>query len=427
MYKKLITCLCLSIALCACHKKEILKGKRDSIVGVTYTEMDVNNDESHIELRTPVNSNELIELFDNHQHLSMNHSFSSHPKIKWHKRLGKKPIVSNILVFNDKLYMVNGNGELCCLEKQTGRLLWKTKVATQPNSGRFSGGISANKNIVYLATNMSEVIAFDTKTRKQLWKKNLDGMVKGVPVFANGKLIVNTSSNKTYALNASDGSVIWGYETSPAEIAGTVLGTPAVYKDSVICVYSNGDVVSLKLSDGSVNWSDVLIPNSIVQSGSTAVFHISASPIIIGDKVLVINSFSSMTMFDAQTGLRLWSRDFGTLLHPAIVDDNWMFVLAGNELLCVSLKTGVLKWKSKSLHEMLTKNKELKKYPWYGPLVVNNQLWIFGECASILKFDVSTGTYLGNIYIHHVRHRDAPVIVGNTMYATAYGKVYAIS
>lgn len=420
--------MCFTVAslLSGCHKKEILKGRRDCIEGVTYTELDVNNDESYIELKTPVNANELTELFDNHQHLSAHHLLCKQPKIKWHTRLGRKPIVSNILVFGNKLYMVNGNGELCCLNKKTGKLLWNVQVSRQPNSGRFSGGICASNNVIFLTTNTSEVIAFDTLTQQQIWKRKLESMVKGTPVYTNGKLIVNTASDKTYALNASDGTVIWEYEESPAEISGTVLGTPAVYKDSVICVYSNGDVVSLKLSDGSVNWSDVLIPKSIAQSGGTAVFHISTSPIIIGDKVLIINAYSNMTMFDAQTGLRLWSKDCGSLLQPAIADENWMFILSGSDLLCVSLKTGKIKWRSTKLKELQKKDKEFRKYPWYGPLIINNQLWIFSECASILKFDVSTGLYLGDLYLHHVRHRDAPVIVGNTMYATVNGKVYAI-
>lgn len=426
MYIKLIACLCFSVALCGCHRKEILKGSRESVDGVTYTELDVDNDESYIDIQTPVNTNELTELFDNHQHLSVHHSFNERPKVKWYKRLGKKPIVSNILVFSNKLYIVNGDGELCCLEEQTGKLLWKKQISKQPRSGRFSGGICLYKDTIFVTTNTSEVIAFDVDTQKPIWQKTLDSMVKGSPVLVSGKLIVNTSTNKTYALNSSNGAVIWEYDSSPAEISGTVLGTPAVYKDNVICVYSNGDVVSLKLSDGSVNWSDVLIPKAVVQSGGTAVFHISASPVVIGDKVLIVNSFSTMTMFDAQTGLRLWSKDIGTLLQPAIVNSNWMFVLSGNNLLCISLKTGKIKWRSNKLCKILTKNKEFKKYPWYGPLLVNNQLWIFGECASILKFDVSTGNYLGSEYLHHVRHRDLPVIVGNTMYATSYGKLYAI-
>ena len=428
-HTKFSVLVCVAMAVCGCKKTEVLTGQRENLEGITYTELNVSQDLKNIPVTVQPslnNNNELTDLYGNQQHLAINHILSKHPKIKWCQKLGKRPIVSNILVLKNCIFMINGNGNLCCLDKRSGKLIWEKEISKQPRYGRFSGGITTDGRMIYAVTNTSEVSAFDITNQKVIWKKTLDDMGKGAPVCACGKVIVSTASNRTYALNPKDGSVLWGYKASKEQETLAVLGTPAVYKDNIICVYSNGDVVSLRISDGSVIWSDVLVPKSLLRSGGSLSLHISASPIVIGDKVLVINAFSTMSMFNAQTGNRIWSKDIGSVSHPAVIDHNWMFMLSDTDLLCMSIKNGDIKWKINDSKRLIRQNKDFKKCTWYGPLVVNGQVWIFGEFANILKYDISNGKFLGETYLHHVRYRDTPVIVGNTMYAPVYGKIYAI-
>ena len=428
MSRLLSLCICFAITLCGCSKKEILSGTREEIEGITYAELHVSDEikDRKISLPPPSSATELTRLLDNQQHLSMHHVLSASPKVIWHKSLGRLPIVSNILIIGKCIYSISGDGTLCCLDKDTGKRLWLHKISTQPQFGRFVGGITAHGSIIYIACNTSELVAFDFVHRKILWRKTLDDMVKGTPVCVSGKIIANTASNKTYAINPNNGDILWKYESSPEAIAIAILGTPAVYKNSAICVYSNGDIVSLNLSDGSVNWSDSLIPRAILRSGGTGLFHITASPIVIGDKVLVINAFSNMTLFDAQTGIRIWSKDIGAVSQPAVIDKEWAFVLSDTDLLCISLKNGAIKWRTNEPKKIIKKNSEYKKCTWYGPLIINNQVWIFNNFANILKYDISSGKYLEEIYLHHVRHRSTPIIVNNTMYSSVYGSIYAI-
>lgn len=429
MSKKLLKiCLCFLFILGGCSKKILLEGKRENIDGITYTEFDVANGLKNTPVILPnqSNTNELTKIYGDANHLSRNNNLSQKPSIKWRKDVGDDPIVSNILVVDSCIYAMNGRGKLYCLDRYTGKRLWASKVAKQVPFGTFSGGITNNKSIIYIASNTSDVIAFDISSRKILWKKTLDDIVKSTPVYISGKLIVTTASNRTYALEASTGNILWTYATDKEQMSISMLGTPAIYKGNIICVYSNGDVVSLKLADGSVNWYEVLVPKSIVRSGSASLLHISASPIVIDDKVFVVNSFSTMSLFDAQTGIRIWSKDIGTMSQPAIVNKDWLFLLSDMDLLCISLKDGNIKWHINDYQKLIRKGRKFKKCTWFGPMIVNNQVWIFSELGHIFKYDTSTGKFLAQIYLDKVWYMDTPVIVGDTMYAQGDGWIYAI-
>ena len=429
MYKKFLAIFsCLSVIVCGCSKKEILQGKRENIEGITYTEFEVADrlKNTSVILPNPSSVKELTELYGGSQHLAINNSLSPKLNIKWRKDLKEDPVVSNILVLGNYIYAMNGCGKLFCISKNSGKKVWSSKVVEQPQFGTFSGGITNYKSVIYIVSNTSDVIAFDVALRKVIWKRTLDTFVKSTPVYASGKLIVTTASNKTYALNANTGNILWKYASNKEQLSCSMLGTPAVYKDSVICVYSNGDVVSLKLADGSVNWYEVLIPKSIVRSGSISLLHISASPTIIDDKVFVINSSSTMSLFDAQSGMRIWSRDIGSTSQPAIVNKDWVFLLSDMDLLCISLKDGSVKWHVNDYKKLVQKSRKFKKQAWFGPLVVNNQIWIFSELGSILKYDASTGNCLEQSSLRNVRFSGTPVIVGDTMYAQGNGRLYAI-
>ena len=112
--------------------------------------------------------------------------------------------------------------------------------------------------------------------------------------------------------------------------------------------------------------------------------------------------------------------------QPAIVNKDWLFLLSDMDLLCISLKDGNIKWHINDYQKLIQKGRKFKKCTWFGPMIVNNQVWIFSELGHIFKYDTSTGKFLDQIYLDKVWYMDTPVIVGDTMYAQGDGWIYAI-
>ena len=389
------------ILLSGCNSDKSLIGNREAIDGITYNGMNV----------VPISN------------ITINSKYSSKLNDKlqiiWHKLISTKPIISNIVTDNNRLYTMDSKGNLNCINKYTGEIIYKQFITNS-----IYGTISINDDVIYIGTNTNEIFAFNTNNRKILWNKKFKNAISGVPVCFKGKLIVNTTNNCTYALNKNDGNVVWSYSLGEENISILSSNSPVLYKNNIICTYSSGEVVSLDIESGSVNWSTVLIPNYTYNSGAGLLQSVT-KPIIIGNRVLISNTNSMMALLDADTGTKIWEKKIGTITNPVVVNNKWIFVIFDKNVLCINVSNGNIQWKLDLLNINKDK-KEDKNCLWYGPLLVNNQLWIFSNNANILKINLSNGKIIEEQYIHHVSHSDTPVIDNNIMFAQVREYIYAL-
>ena len=124
-------------------------------------------------------------------------------------------------------------------------------------------GLLANEGILYVVADLGNMYAFDTKTGKRLWEKDLGTVGKGSPIWADGKIyasevnghlwILRPSREKCDTLNeitlsGLDGKGVDEIYSSPAIANGKVY---LVTRDRTICIADKskqpllGDVVPL--------------------------------------------------------------------------------------------------------------------------------------------------------------------------------------
>ena len=427
MKRFLLMACCLAIELTACDKKEILPGKREPIEGITETEQlkkVVASSETKVYAISETMPTEYVDIAGNKQHNAPNYKMPKETKLLWKTSISGSATNVEPVVFGGNIYAINSRGELVCLSLTDGKKSWSIQIAKQPDDAVFTGGVTANNSILYIATNIGDFVAVDAKTQKILWKKSLKYPLRGAPLYANGKLVTNSINGKTFALNASDGSVVWSKEGQDEVTVMASMGTPALYENDVICAYSSGDVKSFDLHIGNENWSDTLFSSDLSDSGS-AINHIVASPVVHNGHVLVATSGSSMVMFDVSTGVRVWEKELGTIVMP-VINNGWVFVLTttGN-LVCLSEKDGAIKWVSDVKDLMEEKYK--KDIEFVSLKLVNGYVTVLSNAGHILEFDLSTGSLQRQNKIDGMTATVAPIIVnGKLLAVTSRADIYAV-
>lgn len=394
----LVACLLVS----GCTKKEILQGKREPINGITFTDLDITN--------TIINTN-------------ITNKLNSNVNIIWQTSLDKRPINSNLVVNNKYIYTISGNGTLYCLDVNTGKVIWKYQIINYVKSSFFSGHLIYNNGILYIGTNTNEVLAFDINHKKTLWKKSLDSSVKALISYHNSKLIVITNNNSTYVLDINTGNILFNLNLDRDDLTLTQIGTPVIYKDNIICVYSSGEVVSFNLTNNTTNWSNILIPLQPYNSGDS-ILHIAVSPIIIGNNVLVANANSIMTLLDANSGLKLWEKKLGCVTTPLVIDNKWIIALTNKHVVCLDVETGDIKWKTNLLQYFT--QKIYKNTSWYGPLLINGQIYVFNAEADIAKIDINNGKIIDTQHTHHVLYTSTPYAFKKLLLVMSKNKIFAL-
>jgi outer membrane protein assembly factor BamB len=148
-----------------------------------------------------------------------------------------------------------------------------------------------------------------------LWTFDTGAAVQSSPVISGGALFVGSDNGRLFALSPSTGRELWNH--SFGEFA-TVQSTPAVHGGTVFagCQNSSGSgLFALDASNGSVLWS---IPDDT---------GIAASPACLDGVVYSASQNGTVLSANATTGEVLWQADAGGELwsSPAL-DENCLYV-----------------------------------------------------------------------------------------------------
>jgi outer membrane protein assembly factor BamB len=210
-------------------------------------------------------------------------------KILWQTVIGRAWKQSNPesratpVIEGSKVYTCSGFGDLACIDAATGKTIWTNK-ASEANKGTYgTWGIAEalllDGDKVYYSPGGPETmtIALDKTTGNVIWKSeslnDKPGYVSPILInYAGRKMIINVSLGHVFAVDASNGEVLWkvAHEQSGDPNLrrwDLIKCTTPLYLDGMVYVtggYDTGGVMIKIGSDGksaNVEWTDPLLDN----------------------------------------------------------------------------------------------------------------------------------------------------------------------
>lgn len=171
----------------------------------------------------------------------------------------------------------------------------------------------------------------NSSNAQSLWTNSTAATDKIVaPTLQVGEQVyVGTSDNHILALNATDGTALWDYETGHA-----IWGQPA-FRDGILYVASmDWSVYALDAETGSLVWQTEL-------GGALP------SRVVLGDSLLYVSSFdSSVHALDIATGERRWAAPANDWVWgaPALADGVIYYSDIAGNLFAADAETGQQLW-----------------------------------------------------------------------------------
>jgi outer membrane protein assembly factor BamB len=145
------------------------------------------------------------------------------------------------------------------------------------------------------------VRALALKSDRQLWSFYMSQPAVASPVTDGRRVYLTGSSEKCYALDITDGTVIW----SNAMIDGFVETIPLIYRDMLIFGTWNNHLYALDTGSGEVLWDWHHGYSNRMLSPAACV------PVAVNGRVFVVAPDRKMACLDASTGQLLWHSDLG--------------------------------------------------------------------------------------------------------------------
>jgi len=150
---------------------------------------------------------------------------------------------------DDTLYIGDFYNRLYAVDAQTGTEQWYFA-----GENWFWGGPAVYGDTVYAADVDGNVYAVDAETGRQVWHQPLGVPVRAGPALTEdgSKLLVGSENGTLYALDTSDGFVMWSEESEGQMLSRPVVDGSVVYETLIPGSYR---IRALHVDNGREEWS----------------------------------------------------------------------------------------------------------------------------------------------------------------------------
>jgi outer membrane protein assembly factor BamB/exopolysaccharide biosynthesis protein/Icc-related predicted phosphoesterase len=211
-------------------------------------------------------------------------------KVKWQIETGGI-ITNTAAVENNKVIAGNENGEVYCLNAETGEIIWKY----QTRNSVYSTPAIENGKVIFGSCD-SSIYCLNIATGQKQWEIKTNHTVMGTPVIENKTAYIGGSDGVFRAINTSNGKIIWTY----SGIKGYVESKPLIYDNKIIFGAWDTNLYALNKSDGTLAWK---------WNNGQSRLHFSPAaciPVANDGKIFIVAPDRFMTALDAKTGEIVW-------------------------------------------------------------------------------------------------------------------------
>lgn len=195
--------------------------------------------------------------------------------IKWKTIYGRSWMKSfsdtrgSVTVDGDRVYVISGQGELSCLNKTTGDIIWKRDIDKEYKSERHIWGVSESplivddKVICSPGGKETSIVALNKMTGELIWKSKSAGGQRAYtsPMlyqYKNFRYILATTATNLIALVPETGEVVWTYNYYAKEFwdqPGLIWANTPLCKDDEIFICMGYDFPAVMLKMDSLGTS----------------------------------------------------------------------------------------------------------------------------------------------------------------------------
>ncbi len=214
------------------------------------------------------------------------------PKIEWKFSDADGLWIAQPLVVENRLFAPNSDGNVYVLDLTNGNLIEAVQVArSSEEEARLWGQPVTDGERVFVTTLDKSVIAIDVESYEVLWHEDIGGAVPGGAVLgSDGMLYVGSLAKQLERFDPATGA-----HTPVLDTNGWIWGTPIANGDNLYFGDVEGYFYSYNTKEQKLNFEPAQ-PDAAI----------TASPLVIGEQVLVATESGDVYSFSADGAMEVW-------------------------------------------------------------------------------------------------------------------------
>jgi outer membrane protein assembly factor BamB len=191
------------------------------------------------------------------------YKYSYETKLLWSTETNQK-IHSVPALTNNKIFLGNDAGEFLVIETNSGKILFRNKIASN-----FFSGVTISDGICYIGDNDGKLFAIDSESYEIIFTVDTKGRILMNPAIDDKNIFIGNMKRMFYCIDKKNGKIIWsnslkGYFNSTPVITNNHLIVPNLFKSVFIIDKQSGEVKKEIVLDNRAKLSPVIINNKLI-------------------------------------------------------------------------------------------------------------------------------------------------------------------
>ena len=308
-------------------------------------------------------------------------SINQRGKINWKKNIYKK-IYKKIYkhlsfsIYKDKIYIADNIGFIYAISSESGKLIWLKNYEIPIKSN-----IKIFDNKIFVINQDNRLLCLDIEKGSKIWDvRSISSFIKSqnflaLAISKEGDLITLNSSGDLLKVKANNGQVYWSLNTtSPTAALDNVFfkSSEIVISDNDIIFSVSSLIFSINLSNGYLNWQiDIGTKNT---------------PIIDGNNIFLISDDGYFINIDRNSGKIIWSTNILKILKKRKqITHVTGFIMGSGKIYATTLNGYLIVCSAVSGN--IEYFKKIGDQIAAAPIINNGSLYILTENSRILGFN----------------------------------------
>lgn len=191
------------------------------------------------------------------------YKYSYETKLIWSTETNQK-IHSVPALNNNKIFFGNDDGEILVVETNSGKILFRKKIASH-----FFSGVTINDGVCYIGDDEGKLYAIDFDSYEIIFSVDTKGRILMNPAIDDKNIFIGNLKRMFYCIDKKNGKIIWsksfkGYFNSTPIITNNHLIAPNLFKSVFIIDKQNGEIIKEIELDNRVKLSPVIVNNKLI-------------------------------------------------------------------------------------------------------------------------------------------------------------------
>lgn len=304
-----------------------------------------------------------------------------------------------------RIYAASSDGNVTAFDPENGKQIWRNKLDID-----LSAGPGVGEGRVVVTSTDGFAIVLDAATGEEQWRVDIAGESLACPLIRGESVIVQTIDNRVEAMSLFDGRKRWSVVQSAPTLTMRGTASPVIVGNRVVAGFDTGRVVAADLETGTIEWESLLSPPK-GRSDLDRLSDIDGSLAVVGQDVYAVGYQGRIAALASESGQVLWNRDISSYIGVTADWNSVYTVRDEGEIVALTRRNGAEIWRDASL---------LRREP-TAPVPFNTMV-VVGDLDGYLHFFSNIdGEPVARLRLGGKAITSDPIVVANRLYVQSDG------